>query len=143
MASTSNDERVEDFPGGIVVVRRWVYRAVDCAIGSVDGFLYGLARVAESRSAPNTAPTYASGALSPANLGPWLAFDIPPLSRYWSSEVLSRLATAGSSDLVAWDVYGYEWGIEKLRSEVNGFVDTALSSIPEPRRAHRNGRRRR
>lgn len=140
VAEVEGDALAGDIPGGVEAVRCWTYRDVDCAVGSVGGSLYGFARMAGSHSGwSKYRPADDPDTFGPRNLGSWLVLDVSPLSRYWSQEVLSRLSTTGSSELVAWDVHGYAWGIEKIRGEVNGFVDAVLREVPEQRRADEAG----
>ncbi|MDR7299928.1 hypothetical protein [Haloactinomyces albus] len=138
----NSGEVFEDFPEWIVCLDAWRHGGIACAVGSVGGFLYGLARIMRlragwSRYRPEWELSGAEArALSADNLGAWAAFRAVPASRYWSQEVLARLATVGTADLVAWDQCGHAWAVAKVRSDVDDFVDTITRSISRPLRRH-------
>ncbi len=128
-----------DFPPGMRPLDRWTYRDVECAVGSVGRLFYGLARVGEfSHGWSSKVPSPALSpeeqhAVDPDNLGQWVAIPVEDASQYWSSEVLSRVVTAASPDLVAWDTSGHTWAMQHVRDEVETFVDDILGGVPEPR----------
>jgi hypothetical protein len=125
-------------PVGIEPLERWTHAGVECAVGSVGHSIYGLARVRSLLSGWTSIQVDARGhpVLSPENLGEWTAFAVPDISHYWSNEVVSRFVNAASADLVAWDVCGHTWAIQRIQREVNELVDDCLRSRPQP--THRN-----
>lgn len=129
----------DDFPNGVVALHVWRHANVDCAVGSLGRRLYGLARVASAKRgwtryerAQHLDGT-AAHTLAPENLGEWAAFDVGPISRYWAHEVRARFVSGMSPELVAWDQQGHAWMVEKVRHEVNEFVDAVLRAVPRQR----------
>lgn len=138
----NSDEVPADFPDGIVCLEAWTHTGVACAVGSIGGSLYGLARIMRLRAGwSRCRPEWEldateARALSPDNLGAWAAFRATSVARYWSQEVLARLVTDGTSDLVAWDRCGHVWAVAKIRGDVDDFVDTIVRSISGSRHRH-------
>ncbi len=97
-------------PEGTVVLRRWRHAGVDCVVADVHGELSGMARL---------------GGRGRAGHGSWLLLRPVPARRYWSMEVLARFVSPGSAELAAWGADGAEWAIERVRRDVEEFVDSA------------------
>jgi hypothetical protein len=134
-----DDEVRASLPVGVDPLEAWIHAGVGCAVGAVGGTLFGLARIrrfaggwAVSTPDPSLEPQDRD-VLSPQNMGDWVAFPTSHLSAYWSPEVLSRVLTPSSSDLVGWDVAGHTWAIAHVRAEVDEFVDAILREVPSQR----------